>query len=414
MMKVFGRDYELYVSRPRKNYDTLVEQIAGNIALGEEVQRFDEEEGNEFSTWLATDVNITGREIAERAVARARGDHIHTIPVEHYKITPPIHMEAELGATEATTEGSGTKGVIKVFNLSREAINYFQEGYPILLRVRYKTQSDFSDVFLGTIVKVYTQQAGSGDVVTTVVCSEEAVVKAQSTARAVFKLPYGSTYMDVFDEFIREFDEEGIPLGAFYTEGAGYVYKPQRSLSGDRAFEESRRVNTGQTASDGRPTVFADYGTIQSERVLFLDDVMEGAFRVNMPLSKAMSAFCASIGFVWMISLGKLYIMPDIVERPVEVVEINPDMVIGGIEPSSETTKQSDQDNDAPSGIKLKVFFTPDIRAEHYIRISYGEHAGTYKPSKLKYTMQWHEGDWTIDVEAIPVSSYEFTPNQSV
>ena len=346
---VFGRDYEVCITRPPQ----IVEVSSGNRGSPRNVMAAVQDitmDGIASLRQGVIDFDYASAFTGQDSNWKMGG--VNKIGEETIIFTPPLHMEADISYDSPNANGGSGKCTLRLYNLSNSSVNKIKKGYLVLVKAGYKTQGTLFSAFIGQIDKVSTDSTQDGTTITEIVCSERTRVKSQGSYQACFKFAAGTPIRAVFDKFIDTFNIIGIPEGQF------------------DANEDMLKT-------------------------------LEEPLVINKPLTQALSDMCDSVNYIWTISGGRLYILPKYNWRPVQVVNITPDLVKGRIQAlsSKSTEEPSEQDSSETTGIKVELFFTSAIRPENYVQIGYGDYSGLYKPTKINYDLGYTGGNWAVIAE---------------
>jgi hypothetical protein len=334
MAKIFGHKYEFYIGKAGR----LIQEHNAPTGYEQSIPPTIQNPNNEVSL-------LTGGFVDYR-----------TIPDQHKLITNPFQMEAEVSyETPASGATKPQTASFKLYNISKETINFIEKNNVVILKAGYETDGDLPLAFSGTVGKVSTVRAGA-DLVTTIIAKDGG--NPINSIRWVASFPEGITYNFVLLQMIKKFKDNGVPLGFFK--------------------ENDRTIQSLQ-----EPTAYSG------------------------KLSKNLSELCASLDYVWFISKGALYVQPKDLPRQTDFLEVYPNNIIGTVSPVDESlSKDATDASNRASGIKFSIYLNAEFGIDKYIKVKEGEYAGDYKPSKIKYKMNWKDGPWMCDIECAKVVTY--------
>lgn len=271
---------------------------------------------------------------------------------------PPLQMEAEVEYEGASSSGGSGNAVVKLYNLNRADIDDIKVGDVLTLEAGYKSQGSLFTAFVGMIDDVQMEGVGSPDKCLVITCSEGSIVKSRGYAQCSLKFPARTPLSDVFISLIEEFNKIGIPEGQF----------------------QQSAVTTSMLS---RP------------------------YTINKPLGQALTDLCNMVYYTWLISNGKLYILPKDADRPVSTVNLTSNVVVGDITRLDTNTPVSTKDKTPkPMGVKITQFFSPNVRPENHIAVTFGQYAGTYKPVKINYELSYRGDSWYAHAECQPATTF--------
>lgn len=278
-----------------------------------------------------------------------------TIPKDVKKITDPIQMEADIKYSIGKTSGTPQTATIKLYNLAASTLNYIEADAAVLLKAGYEQDTELPIIFVGQVLKVYTTRVGPDNITTMLVKDGANTLK---NTKFVGAYPEGQTYNFILLQLIKAFKDNGIPLGGFDEN--------DRSI---QSIQESQAISN--------------------------------------KLGSALTELCEEIDFIWYLHKGKLYIQPKELDRLIELVKIGADQVIGTLKPNDDKTGVSAKDKESkPAGVKVTTFLNGDIGTHTYMRITYGDFQGDYKPATIKHKLNWKKGPWTTTIVSQGVKNY--------
>lgn len=330
MSKVFGHKYELYIGDSPKLIDKHTEPSA-----------YTTDNALIFPIAHKTSSTPTG------------GEDYRTVGTSFIKITDPVQMVAKVTYSEAKTSGTSPQSAsINLYNLSPKTLEQINTDSIVILNAGYeskgeKEQPPLSLAFSGTVDHISTQQSGA-EMITTLLCTEGG--SAVKSIRFTKSYPAGRTYAFLLEQMIKEFADNGIPLGSF---------------------SKTDRTST----------------SVQEQSVF------------SGKLSKCLTDLCSGINYVWYISRGKLHIQPKDLPRRVDFLEVNPENIIEKIHPIKNKVGMATTDPVSTlKGIKFSTFFNGEVGLESYVRIAKGDFAGQYGVKKLDLHLNWADGPWTMTI----------------
>lgn len=355
MTDVFGHKYELYIRQPTE----LIEIHNGTTGY----------EGNPVAllsptaqvvnirTGLSQTANNRGTSLSGNTTSSNTGysDYL-TVDPGSLLIKNPIQMEAKIKASTGKSSNTPNTAEIKLYNLSTNTLNQINAENVVLLKAGYETDTILPVLYVGTILKVYTERSGQ-DNITTLICKE--ADSLSKSAKINDKIPKGTTYNFLIRRFITKFKNNGIPLGYF---------------------QEIPRIN----------------------------QATEESLTFNGLLTKQFTEVTDAVDYIWFISRGKLYVQPRELDRPFTYVDIKPQNVIGAIKPYDDKASKTSKDaTSKPKGVNVSTFLNADIGIESYIKIGYGQYQGDYKPEEVEYSLNWKDGPWKVDIKCQGVKTLQ-------
>lgn len=265
-------------------------------------------------------------------------------------ISNPIQLKATINY--GGKSGQDQMTTIELMGLSDATKAAIVANKVLLLEVGYETDETLPTLYVGHIESVHSDRH-----TTYIRCKEGGnVIK---TVNVYHKFRKSQTHADVFNYFIKQFGENGVPFGGLFT-----------CARTDLALGENRVVSSTLVA--------------------------------------AITDFCTELDYVWFISKGKLYIRAKDLDRITDIVTLSEQNIVGNIERADDkTAKPTDDKSNKGVGVKLKLYMNAEIGMNTYIKIPFGEFEGDYKPTSITYHLNWKQGPWQIALECVPVSSYD-------
>ena len=128
------------------------------------------------------------------------------------KITNPIQLTAEIKYGDTTASGGTDSTTISVYNLRDETIATIGIKSYLLLKAGYDN-TPLSTLYIGVIDKVSTRREGDNKV-TTMVCTEGSIAKKSAPFNRTFVR--GDTYHSILLTITAEWQAWGVPLGEIF------------------------------------------------------------------------------------------------------------------------------------------------------------------------------------------------------
>ena len=367
-MSVFQRRYELYI-----------------------VQPFKYEEIKSATESKATELDVIN-ENSDRLIGYNTYSETRVVYDDSLLITDPIQLEADIGYGKGSGSDGGGGAEIKLYNLSDKTIKRIQGNQTILLKAGYRTDAELPILYVGTIQKVNNKKEGK-DRVTTLICKEGGLQQRDLQYNHCYIR--GTTYSEIIADIADYLNRNGIPTSL---------------LLSSRGIKRSTRTQlivtsatSGFKESSPRPSVFDE---VVNQKSLSSINVSGNVF-------SSLTSICDSIDYIWFISKGVVYIQPREADRYQDFVELTPEVVVGNIAPSDDQSGISSNDPAAKvgTGINFTVFLDAKLALENYVKVGYGEYAGTYSIISLKHRLNWHNGPWQTSVVTKPIET--LTVNQN-
>jgi hypothetical protein len=279
-----------------------------------------------------------------------------TIPKDVKLIKNPIQLDAEIKYVKGATSGSPQVAKIMLYNLSEDTVNSIVADAAVILKAGFIQDPELPIVFVGQVQSVSTEKVDA-DLITTMLCKDAGNVL--KNVKFAGSYPKGQDSGFVIKQMLKKFAENGVPTGDF--------------IESIRSFTQ---LDSSSSFS----------GSLQGQ----------------------MTELCSSLGMVWYISKGKIYVQPKELDRLTERFDVSADQVIGSVVPDDDKAGVTSVDKAAkPIGVKLTTFLNGEIGLHTYMRVLYGKYEGDYALTAVTYKLNWKNGPWTVTVTSHKVKNYE-------
>lgn len=366
-MSVYQRRYEFYVVQPFE-YEEVISATSG----------------------VATDTDVIVGE-SERLIGYNTYAKSRTTYDDSLLITDPIQLEGEVKYKRG---GSDNSSSFTLYNLSDETLSRIKADYTVLLKAGYQTDKELPILFVGSILKVSTEQTKQGRK-TKLICKEGGVQQKDLHYNNFYQMGL-FTYSDILLDISSFLQDNGVSVNFDTT-------PTEQQKSPDQNRIAVAPVNAPYPAKPA-PTYYKQrYST-----------VIKGSYNLSGNVFQSLSVLCDAIDYVWYMSKGVLYIQPRENPRLVDYFELSPAVILGSVSPSNDNTKVSSNDSEAQKGVGVSVSMFLDARValENYFNILEGDYAGSYRPEEIEHKLNWFNGPWQTKVKCKPAE--DIALNQTV
>ncbi len=283
-------------------------------------------------------------------VTDTRLEDINAVEITDLDITANV-------TSSSTTAANASGATIKIKNLSKQTLNIIckQNNY-VILSAGYEQQEDIGIIFTGQVMDYRTERSGS-DLITTLVCKDG--YTPSNGIRVARKWAAGGlTYARLIRDLAGIYADNGVPLGYIIDQGVESNFRQD--------YVQLPPPDTTPLANG-----FSAFG--------FLHQILTNV--------------CSSIGYVWYITNGKLFIHPKGYTKVVEKITI-PELNIKSVRPQGSQTG-STSTGKASTGITLTTFLDYRLASDKFISITSGEYSGDYKIDSVSHSLDSRFGEWS-------------------
>lgn len=289
----------------------------------------------------------TGKTGAKSASPPSEGD----IPISNkFVLITDLQMQAEGSYIKKGDGKKSQSSKVTVYNPNEETKQYLKRGNIVILKAGYESDESLDTIMTGQIHTV-SETRDKTDIKVVISCSEVFIVKQGLRFSKAYSK--GTKYTQIFNDIIRAYANNGIPLGFF------------------------------------------DVSQLDNK-------VTKKGFSFSGNVSNTLSELCEALNYHWYTSLSKLFIVPKTKQTYVRTIVVQDGDVKGSIEPQDDATgKDKAQSKEALTGLRMKLALVPKASTATHVRVNRTntKFNGDYLINKIDYRLDYEGNEWDLNIE---------------
>lgn len=272
-----------------------------------------------------------------------------------------LHMEANISLDATTTSSSNNRSEIKVFNMTKEAVNRISQiNGKVILEAGYE-QGDYDVIFTGQVTNVHSMKNGA-DIVTVISCKDGWTPTSQIRYTKSFKKGVPST--EVFEDIISTFEKHGIS-----------------------------RSDTGILLDE-----------VNSPWVVPSETTIQKSWSYSGFLRGALDKLCQEFGLTYQIEHSTLFIYPKNFKEMFTEVVLTEEQIMS-IKRAAKSNNKTSNSSSQNRGIEVTTLLIPKLTTKYRVKVksvstnnsegfNIKDYEGEYKITSMSHKLSYEGNGW--------------------